>query len=228
MRVSPRTTYAQKALLSERIDKLYELKSLLEKQASDFYVSDRRWKKAVKLLKASAYFNGRETINPLDLLLLKDCLWYSPESRKTVQQIIQVFAVNHAFDQNKVSRQMVYELTGSDELREISDFLSYQFHGGTELEPVLITAVELMHGSRYRNADMVVISDFIVPQQIVESKQMVESKQIVDKVVALQNRHNRFHAITLSKYGNPDLMAMFDHCWNYSPGLMERLFKKLS
>ncbi|MCV5657292.1 hypothetical protein OFN54_38690, partial [Escherichia coli] len=59
---------------------------------TDMYVSDRRWKKAVKLLKASAFFNGRDEINPLDLLLLQDCLWNSPESRDVVREVVQEFA----------------------------------------------------------------------------------------------------------------------------------------
>ncbi|MFC1235532.1 ATPase RavA domain-containing protein [Vibrio sp. F74] len=102
-------------LNDECFEKLYALKALLEKKAeenrvdslgSELYVSDRRWKKAVKLLKASAYFNGRDSINPLDLLLLKDCLWHSPESRQLVQEVIEEFAINHAFDQHIIQQQI--------------------------------------------------------------------------------------------------------------------------
>lgn len=73
---------------------------------TDMYVSDRRWKKAVKLLKASAFFNGRSSINPLDLLLLQDCLWNSPESREVVLKVVKEFALQHAFDQQEVDQQI--------------------------------------------------------------------------------------------------------------------------
>lgn len=115
------------------------------------------------------------------------------------------------------TEQITYELTRQDGLREASDFLSYQFHGGTDLDPVLIKSVELMSSGKYRNADMVVLSDFIAPKQ---------PDAIVESIKALQSEHNRFHAISLSKYGNPQLMAMFDHCWSYHPNLMGRLIKK--
>ncbi|WCE31613.1 ATPase RavA stimulator ViaA [Vibrio sp. SCSIO 43137] len=115
------------------------------------------------------------------------------------------------------TEQITYELTRQDGLREASDFLSYQFHGGTDLDPVLIKSVELMSEGKYRNADMVVLSDFIAPKQ---------PEAILEQVQSLQKGHNRFHAISLSKYGNPQLMAMFDHCWSYHPNLMGRLIKK--
>ncbi|NMT51074.1 AAA family ATPase, partial [Vibrio parahaemolyticus] len=75
---------------------------------TDMYVSDRRWKKAVKLLKASAFFNGRDEINPLDLLLLQDCLWNSPESRDVVREVVQEFALKHAFDQQDAEQEIEY------------------------------------------------------------------------------------------------------------------------
>jgi len=115
------------------------------------------------------------------------------------------------------TEQITYELTRQDGLREASDFLSYQFHGGTDLDPVLIKSVQLMSEGKYRNADMVVLSDFIAPKQ---------PEAILEQVQSLQKGHNRFHAISLSKYGNPQLMAMFDHCWSYHPNLMGRLIKK--
>ncbi len=128
----------QKALeslkLSDRVfEKLFQLKTMLEEKAeavgadvaeTDLYVSDRRWKKAVRLLKASAFFNGRDEINPLDLLLLQDCLWNSPESREVVTSVIQEFALNYAFDQKEVQSQIDY---CREELADIQQELEEQY-----------------------------------------------------------------------------------------------------
>ncbi|OOE35738.1 AAA family ATPase [Salinivibrio kushneri] len=91
-------------------EKLYTLKQRVENAGSEqsqfdpseLYVSDRRWKKAVRLLKAAAFFNGRDEVAPLDLLLLEDCLWHSPESRDVVQTVMQAFAKEVLFDQQEV------------------------------------------------------------------------------------------------------------------------------
>jgi MoxR-like ATPase len=105
----------QLTLSDSCFEKLYTLKQLLENGdnlntedglRTDLYISDRRWKKAVKLLKASAYFNGRDEINPLDLLLLKNCLWHNPDSRLVVERVIEAFAINHAFDQNVIQQKI--------------------------------------------------------------------------------------------------------------------------
>jgi len=124
----------EKLTLNETcFEKLYTLKTLIEKRVeeqggdfthSELYISDRRWKKAVKLLKASAYFNGRESINPLDLLLLRDCLWHSPESRLIVNEVLQDFAIHHAFDQSQISHQI--ELC-RDELTQIQNEVEAEF-----------------------------------------------------------------------------------------------------
>ena len=121
-------------LSDEVFEKLFELKDLLENATTsitgldgtntDMYVSDRRWKKAVKLLKASAYFNGRDAINPLDLLLLQDCLWNSPESRDVVRNVVKEFALHHAFDQQDVEQQITL---CREELLDIQDELESQF-----------------------------------------------------------------------------------------------------
>ncbi|MGF1756275.1 VWA domain-containing protein, partial [Vibrio makurazakiensis] len=115
------------------------------------------------------------------------------------------------------TEQITYELTRQDGLREVSDFLSYSFHGGTDLEPVLIKSIDLMMGDKYRNADLVVLSDFIAPKQ---------SDELLAQVEKLKENKNRFHAVSVSKYGNPQLMSMFDHCWAYHPSLVGRLMKK--
>jgi len=104
----------QLTISNDIFEKLYSLKSELEQAAEEkmpghvdeLYVSDRRWKKAVRLLKASAYFNGRDEINPLDLLLLQDCLWNNPESLVIVKEVIRNFALYEAFDQQDVRTRL--------------------------------------------------------------------------------------------------------------------------
>ncbi|WP_305462071.1 ATPase RavA domain-containing protein [Photobacterium leiognathi] len=97
--------------LSEAIfEQIYQLKSMVENKVNqgdvidsdnELYISDRRWKKSVRLLKASAFFNGRDEINPLDLLLLQDCLWHSPESHNVICNIVDKFASDYAFNQKE-------------------------------------------------------------------------------------------------------------------------------
>ncbi|MFD2178224.1 ATPase RavA stimulator ViaA [Veronia pacifica] len=110
-----------------------------------------------------------------------------------------------------------YEFTGERGLREAMDFLSYSFHGGTDLEPALNHAIDLMETDRYVNADLVVISDFIAPEQ---------PQPLIERIGKLKSKHNRFHAVNLSKYGNPSLMNMFNHCWEYCPSLLNRIVKR--
>lgn len=122
-------------------EKLYQLKSMLEDRAesgdmegyeTDLYVSDRRWKKAVKLLKASAFFNGRDAINPMDLLLLQDCLWNSPESRQMVRSVIRQFATEHAFEQSKVRSLVLDAKLELEELeKEITTSLGMTYNHET-------------------------------------------------------------------------------------------------
>ncbi|GAL33600.1 putative regulator protein [Vibrio maritimus] len=120
-------------LSDDVFEKLFQLKTMLEAAAeehrstlseADLYVSDRRWKKAVKLLKASAFFNGRDSVNPLDLLLLQDCLWNSPESLEIVRTVIKEFALKHAFDQQEVFQQIE---EGKEQLADIQEEIEAEF-----------------------------------------------------------------------------------------------------
>lgn len=47
-------------------------------------VSDRRWRKLVKLLQIAALTNGRNTVSIWDCYLLQHCLWELPEQRQLI------------------------------------------------------------------------------------------------------------------------------------------------
>ncbi len=66
---------------------LQALREFLQQQ--NIYVSDRRWRKAVKLLKISAHTNDRAAVSIWDCALLQHCLWHRPEQRKVISRWYQ-------------------------------------------------------------------------------------------------------------------------------------------
>ena len=56
----------------------------LHAETISLYISDRRWRKAVKLLKVAAYTNGSESVGVWECWLLQHCLWDEPEQREII------------------------------------------------------------------------------------------------------------------------------------------------
>lgn len=52
------------------------------------YISDRRWKHLARLLRTSAYMQGRQAADAEDLLPMYHCLWNEPEEISAVQHIV--------------------------------------------------------------------------------------------------------------------------------------------
>ncbi len=53
-----------------------------------FRVSDRRWKKAVNVLRASAFLNGRSEVRLSDAMLLAHVLWDAPDRREALLRLL--------------------------------------------------------------------------------------------------------------------------------------------
>ena len=54
----------------------------------NIYVSDRRWKNIVRLLRTSAFMQDREEVDICDLLPIYHCLWQEPEERDAIRSIV--------------------------------------------------------------------------------------------------------------------------------------------
>lgn len=79
----------------EALDVIHQIRKSLQAVAIDgtderrqVYVSDRRWKKIVNLLRASAYLQDRDTVEPEDMLPAYNCLWQEPEERDEIRRIV--------------------------------------------------------------------------------------------------------------------------------------------
>ena len=83
---------------------------------SIIYVSDRKWVQAVHLIKASAFFSGRDKTDLCDCLVLTDCLWDKYEDRAAITDFVA----------NAYSKECLGVLKGIDEFESYCESLFYK------------------------------------------------------------------------------------------------------
>lgn len=108
------------------------------------YVSDRRWRKIIGILRMSAYLNGRKEINASDCLLLEHMIWDSDDQISGVRKMVAESIVESlAIEQP--SSILADDLNTSNVTRPIGNLLSpdgthYVFSAGGE--DVMISKVD--------------------------------------------------------------------------------------
>ncbi|WP_417228307.1 VWA domain-containing protein [Amphritea sp.] len=102
-----------------------------------------------------------------------------------------------------------YELTGSDGLSSLVEFLSQSFHGGTDAAPALKHALRTMTQSGYKKADLLVISDFIMSELPSEIQATIEKQRMSG---------NRFNSLVIGDcFMSERLRTCFDQEWVFNP-----------
>lgn len=75
------------AVPKEITDFLFSLRLRMNERG--LYISDRRWKKIVNLLKTCAFLNGRKKVAFSDLFIIENTLWNYPEERKEIEECVK-------------------------------------------------------------------------------------------------------------------------------------------
>ena len=105
------------------------------------------------------------------------------------------------------------ELTNADGgnyLQKLVRFLHMSFNGGTDAEPALRKALNMLAGSDtatgYKNADVLMISDFVMGNL---------SADLVTTIEQEKEKNTGFYSLVIGESGNNNTIACFNHNWLY-------------
>ena len=101
------------------------------------------------------------------------------------------------------------DLSNGFSMKKLLNFLKMSFYGGTDVAPAITHGISIMNEDKYKNADMLIISDFIMhglPEQ-----QLKEIK-------LLREQGNKFNSLVVdSCFMEHRLKTVFDNEWVYDP-----------
>ena len=105
------------------------------------------------------------------------------------------------------------ELTNADGgnyLQKLVRFLRMSFNGGTDAEPALRKALNMLAGSDtatgYKNADVLMISDFVMGNL---------SADLVTAIAQEKEKNTGFYSLVIGESSNKNTIACFNHNWLY-------------
>ena len=114
------------------------------------------------------------------------------------------------------------EMTGMmDDFTQLIDFLQMSFHGGTDLQPALTESINMLDQPDFAQADILVISDFIIPSL---------DKNLLEQIGQVRrNRGTHFHSLFITRHADDRAVPLpvFDHHWVYDlndPQVMRQTF----
>lgn len=94
-------------------------------------------------------------------------------------------------------------------LGELIHFLRLSFHGGTDLSLALTKTLEMLETNEYREADVLVISDFVMYRLSDNIQQKIRRQQ--------QHFDTRFHCLVIADQADEEQLRIFDQAWLYDP-----------
>nr|WP_256534325.1 VWA domain-containing protein [Lewinella sp. JB7] len=111
----------------------------------------------------------------------------------------------------------------ANSIDELAAFLTMSFYGGTDATLALYEALRQLKTNDYQDADVLMISDFVMYRI---------DQDILNEVAYYQhNKQTEFHSLALAREANAELLGRFDTNWIYDPatrGIIRELTRGLA
>lgn len=89
---------------------------------------------------------------------------------------------------------------------KIENFLSHSFYGGTRMDSALRQTMDLLGMNCYKQADVLLISDFVIPKL---------PSVFVKDIKQYQEQKTVFHSLQIGDHVNCDIMRLMNEKWKY-------------
>lgn len=106
---------------------------------TEWYISDRRWRKIVRLLRASAFFNGRNTVDLSDCFLIAYCIWETAEQEKIAQEMVAQAIEKHGFA----------SVGKADDIQKLIQQFQLEIDKGVIVDRMMTTEVPRLFNGKY-------------------------------------------------------------------------------
>ncbi len=122
-------------------------------------IYDRRWKKAVRLMRTSAFLNGRAKVDLMDCFLLEHCLWNHPDHQIAIREMLTESIRKHGYSMainlNALKKEVAEFEKDVAEETQIKNIIVED-----QLQPLQERFYRLIKGKSTVNADLITIDDF--------------------------------------------------------------------
>jgi len=151
-----------------------------ENKNKQIYVSDRRWKKMIRLLRCSAYLNDRKSVDLMDCFLIAHCIWNEVEQKDLVFQFVKDAIQKHGYKLEIDSRELKEQI--NDFRKEVKEETSF-------LKPVLKERLKIYNKDYYKIPDF---NDYYIKIKDFEALKTTDSSS----VEFFSEQQGKFHQLT--------------------------------
>lgn len=106
----------------------------------------------------------------------------------------------------KIERLDMSDFKTDNVLEKLVHFLRMSFHGGTDATPALNHALKLLKENDWKNADVLMISDFVMGNLSDDMMKAIDSEK---------EKETEFHSLVIGASGNNAAIQCFNHNWQY-------------
>ena len=137
-------------------------------------------------------------------------------SPETISKAVTLFIATRAVSQKRDCLLINFstsietlDLSGKIGIVKAIEFLQCSFHGGTDSSPVFEYALDVMSKEKYKQSDLLIISDFIMDSL---------SESLYKKISTAKKNKNRFYSLSIGNlFLSKKLQEVFDNQWVYNP-----------
>ena len=113
------------------------------------------------------------------------------------------------------------DFSEGNSISKLVSFLRKSFNGGTDATPALKHSLEMLQKNAYKNADVLMISDFVMDTLPTD---------LVNSIEEEKKKNTCFYSLVIGSSGNQNTIKAFNHNWLYdmsNPNATRHLVEQL-